>query len=137
MWFAWLEVEDYPKLLGVADVGISMHTSSSELDLPMKVVDMLGCGLPVVAYRYRCIGELVKEGENGMLFGDAQELVDVLRGLLFDKGGERRARNMRRDIVKEYGGRESRWEETWMREALPSLERILGSEIVKAKTWSE
>ena len=78
----WLDAADYPRALANAHLGVSLHTSSSGLDLPMKIVDMFGASLPVAAMRYDVIGELVQEGVNGVLFADATELAAIFTKLL-------------------------------------------------------
>ncbi|KAJ1039891.1 hypothetical protein NDA10_005767 [Ustilago hordei] len=95
---AWLESSDYPLLLGSAELGVSLHTSSSGLDLPMKVVDMLGCGLPVCALDFACLDELVRERSNGVAFRDAEGLVKVWESLL--------GRWPERDWLRDGGGLE-------------------------------
>jgi beta-1,4-mannosyltransferase len=78
----WLEADDYPRLLAAADLGLSLHRSASGLDLPMKIADMFGAGLPVLALDYGpVLAELVIAGENGRLFRTASELAAHLRAL--------------------------------------------------------
>jgi beta-1,4-mannosyltransferase len=75
----WLVAEDYARLLGSADAGVSCHRSASGIDLPMKIADLFGAGVPVCALNYGpCLGEQVRHGENGLLFADAEQLAAQL-----------------------------------------------------------
>lgn len=58
--FLWLQPEDCPVLLSAALLGVSLHTSSSGRDLPMKALDMLGSGAPVLSRRFACVDELIR-----------------------------------------------------------------------------
>ncbi|ETI25318.1 hypothetical protein G647_02090 [Cladophialophora carrionii CBS 160.54] len=85
----WLSFEDYALLLGSADLGVSLHTSSSGVDLPMKVVDMFGAGLPVAGWsKFPAWSELVTEDVNGKGFGSPEELAGILREL-FDPASKK------------------------------------------------
>uniref|UniRef100_A0A8C2MJW5 Chitobiosyldiphosphodolichol beta-mannosyltransferase n=1 Tax=Cricetulus griseus TaxID=10029 RepID=A0A8C2MJW5_CRIGR len=115
----WLEAEDYPLLLGSADLGVCLHMSSSGLDLPMKVVDMFGCCLPVCAVNFKCLHELVRHGENGLVFKDAEELAAQLQ-MLFSKFPDPAGKlNQFRKELRE--SEQLRWDESWQRTVLPLL----------------
>ncbi|KAE8133707.1 glycosyl transferases group 1-domain-containing protein [Aspergillus pseudotamarii] len=105
---AWLTTSDYAQLLASASLGVSLHTSSSGVDLPMKVVDMFGAGLPVVGWnRFEAWPELVTEGVNGRGFGSSDELVEELVDLFGDTS--------KLDKLRVGAQKEStrRWDDEW------------------------
>jgi beta-1,4-mannosyltransferase len=104
----WLSNEDYALLLGSADLGVSLHKSSSGLDLPMKVVDMFGTGLPVAGYQYEAISELIEDGVNGRLFSDSKDLAAQLVELF--QGGGSNLQVLRKGAMKE---NRYRWDDEW------------------------
>jgi beta-1,4-mannosyltransferase len=108
---AWLTSEDYATLLAAADLGVSLHTSSSGVDLPMKVVDMFGAGLPVVGWgEFEAWPELVKEDINGKGFGSSQQLAEQLLSLFGDKADL--LKTLKKGALKES---ENRWDDEWDR----------------------
>ena len=110
---AFLSTSDYAMLLGSADLGVSLHTSSSGVDLPMKVVDMFGAGLPVVGWGdFEAWPELVHEGVNGKSFSDAKGLQEVLMQVF--GGDDELLRKLKQGAVEEG---ELRWDEEWDRVA--------------------
>ncbi|KAF2213512.1 glycosyltransferase family 33 protein [Cercospora zeae-maydis SCOH1-5] len=107
---AWLAAEDYAALLGSADLGLSLHTSSSGVDLPMKVVDMFGAGLPVAGWSdFEAWPELVKEGKNGTGFKSSRGLSDTLERLFGGDGSE--LKKLREGAMLET---KRRWNDEWM-----------------------
>jgi len=112
----WLETEVYPTMLASADLGVCLHTSSSGLDLPMKVVDMFGCGLPVAAIHFKALDELVQDGENGKIFKNSAELSDILK-LWF--GGSNELRSKFSKNLEDF--RNLRWDTNWDNIALPAF----------------
>ena len=78
----WLEPADYPRLIGMADLGLCLHQSSSGLDLPMKLADLRGADVPTAVYDYApVLGEVMTAGQEGITFRDPGDLANVLAGV--------------------------------------------------------
>lgn len=116
----WLDPEDYPRIVGSADLGLCLHRSSSGVDIPMKVADLFGAGVPVCALDYgACLAERVRHGDNGLLFSNDQQLADVL----FDLFETFPTDSSPLDRLRAGARRSAQptWEEGWATEARPVL----------------
>lgn len=116
----WLEPEEYPRVVGSADLGLCLHRSSSGLDIPMKVADLFGAGVPVCALDYgACLAERVRHSDNGLLFATGRQLADVLFDLFetfpTDQSTLERLRTGARRSAR------PTWDEGWIKDAKPVL----------------
>lgn len=110
----WLSSEDYPLILSLADLGVSLHTSLSGIDLPMKIVDFFGVGVPVVTLLFPAIGELVKDGINGLITSQkdlaVSESEEMFRLLSKALGDPELLGKLKKGALLES---ENRWKENW------------------------
>ncbi|KAK9895940.1 glycosyltransferase family 33 protein [Cystobasidium minutum MCA 4210] len=121
---AWLESEDYPKLLQAADLGISLHSSSSGLDFPMKIVDMFGAGLRVLALDFACVHEGLQEGPDGRVFQTGQELAQQLQEELQNFPKASASQNVANSIQpRGQTHTHQTWQEAWKETVLPIIEK--------------
>ncbi len=110
----YLPEAEYRALLRRASLGLSLHRSSSGLDLAMKVVDLFAAGVPVCALDYGAVlREQIELGETGFVFTDAQQLAEILAGLQRDPAP---LAAMRERICDRW---RTRWAEEWDRIARP------------------
>jgi beta-1,4-mannosyltransferase len=117
---AWLEPDDYPGALAAADLGLCLHRSSSGLDLPMKIADLHGAGVPVCALDYGpCLDEILRHDETGLRFGDAETLAGQWLELFADfPHATPHLDRLRAHVEKTRG---ATWRAGWDAEARPVL----------------
>ena len=104
----FLPEAEYREVIRGADLGLSLHTSSSGLDLAMKVSDLFAARVPVCAWDYGvCLREQIRDGVTGFFFQTAPELAALLSRFVADPG---QLAEMRKHIEVEW--REN-WDEAW------------------------
>jgi beta-1,4-mannosyltransferase len=128
---AQVEPADYPTFVACADLGVSLHTSTSGLDLPIKILDYFGCEVPVVAYDFTCLQELVQDDVNGRTFTTSEQLTNIFWDLLSplatfgpaETPGCHDFGDLQR-YSRQIQGR-ALWTDSWPRHALPLLEDLV------------
>ena len=119
----WLPAEDYPVVLAAADLGLSLHRSASGVDLPMKIADMFGAGLPVCALDYgACLREIVRPDDNALLFTSAAELASHLCALV--RASPASTAVLERLRAGSAAAAAERWDDAWVMHALPVLRAV-------------
>jgi beta-1,4-mannosyltransferase len=118
----WFSPDDYPRALANADLGLCLHRSASGLDAPMKVPEMLACGVPVAALDCRPVREQVRDGEDGFFFSDARDLASKIESL-FSAWPAAPALDRLRCSAREMT--RPRWDDEWNRWARPVIESAL------------
>lgn len=114
----WLEPDDYPKLIGMADLGLCLHQSSSGLDLPMKLADLRGAGVPVAVYDYApVLSEVMTTGREGVTFRDPGDLAQLLMAIASRRIAPDSALAASRAWLAQHPA--ERWDAQWQAAARP------------------
>ncbi len=114
----WVAAADYPLLLAAADLGICLHRSTSGVDLPMKLADMIGVGLPACVLNY---GDVLAEvlPRSYFTFDDAAGLAGALLEALRGFPGAPALRESRRRLGEHIP---QSWEDAWAVSVAPLIE---------------
>jgi beta-1,4-mannosyltransferase len=116
----WFEPADYPVIVGIADLGLCLHQSSSGLDLPMKVADFRGAGVPVAAFDYApVLGEVLSSGKEGITFRDPGELARLFVALASGHVESDSPLGRSRAWLSQHLS--PRWDAEWQAAALPVI----------------
>lgn len=108
----WLPLKAYHALLACSDAGLCLHTSTSGLDLPMKLADMRGAQLRACIFRYSgVLNEVYQEPQNGYFFDSPEDLPECLIRLLSELPAASQAPTQ---IVET-------WDEAWKKQVSPLL----------------
>lgn len=77
--------EIYWNILGVSDLGICFNGSLAGLDISPHLLELAASGIPILAFKFGCVSEVVKNGENGFLFRTDEDLLKILQKIILEK----------------------------------------------------
>lgn len=122
----WIPHQEVPNYLCACDVGAMTMRATLNHDhyLSFKLFEYWGCGKPVVSTRLSAIGEIVRDGVNGLV-ADSEDVEGFARAFLELIENPERAAAMGR-AGRELVEREFDWREIMKRECALYSEDLLG-----------
>jgi glycosyltransferase involved in cell wall biosynthesis len=72
----------YSQILSCADLGIAFDVSRSGFDAATELTEMVACEIPVLAFKFGCVSEFITHEKTGLLFGNFEELLALLKRVL-------------------------------------------------------
>ncbi len=103
-----VEEKDLPAYLGMADVCLApfqeaLNPSEPYGFCPIKILEYMGAGKPIVASRLPWIEEILEDGKNALLFSSEEEMQAGIEKLLSDsKLREKMGKENRKKAEKDY-----------------------------------
>lgn len=86
----------------------------------MKILDNLGCNVPVCAISFKCVQELVVDNINGKVFHNHKELAETFLNIFGDDGDNTNNWREGKGLISQWRdgiGHMKRWKENWNSEA--------------------
>jgi beta-1,4-mannosyltransferase len=119
---AFLDPADYRELLRTAHFGLSLHRSSSGVDLPMKIVDFFGARTPALVLDYGpCLAEQIEPGRTALTFQNSLELAQRIEELLQGFPNDLQfLEHMQQNIERAFP---ETWPQSWKRDAAPVFQK--------------
>ena len=83
--FFTFQYDIYPSILGACDIGIYFNENDNGTEIPLPILQMSGCCLPIISFQYGCVSEIIKNKQNGFIIENRSKLRALLHDIFIKK----------------------------------------------------
>ncbi|MGY5141683.1 MAG: glycosyltransferase family 4 protein [Nitrosopumilus sp.] len=100
----WIDRNEIPKYLAASSIGIGplRSTEVTKHALPIKVLEYMSAGLPIIAAKDTLPEDVLEEGKNGFFIKDSKELGKKILELLNNKELRKRMGKNSKEMVSKF-----------------------------------
>lgn len=106
--FISVNTDAYALAIRSSDLGILYKASINGFDISSEVYQYFSCHVPIAAFEFGCIRELVKEGETGFIFKTDEQLWNIIISIFIKKEIDMNS------MKKACGQKIQSWDDSWI-----------------------